>query len=326
MRMYRGGFQQRSRLLLTIGMLLTPAVASANSGMSLALGTFGWSMWLPYVAVTVLFEAILLGRWLNLPFSLSIRLSIGANLLTAIIGVPFTGIASYGCLGMLGSELNPNPFLHTLVLFTLFGIASACIEALIWDGPANPRIPDKTAQGHPKGNQSTTVLPRVVMVHLLGVPVGMAILLIPARPYPGLEGQVAAQRHRVDLSIRIALRDYLKRYHKVPPVQSYGELVAFFKSEYNDIAHDPGLWAAAYRVHYERFDMGEQRRMPIEWNRSIVGRTFAEDFEGQVWVTCSQEFGHITGLAIADGGQLFHTSDPAILGYTSKPASELTHQ
>jgi hypothetical protein len=29
-------------------------------------------------------------------------------------------------------RLHPNPFVHTLCLFTLFGVGSACLKAFIW--------------------------------------------------------------------------------------------------------------------------------------------------------------------------------------------------
>ena len=145
----RAGFQiSNSRLIAPMAglCLLIPASASANGAMSLALATFAWTPWLVYVAVTVLFEAAAMGRWMGIPFVHALRYSLGANFVTAVIGGFFSGIISYMFLGMFGSTLNPNPFGQTLVVFTLFGIGSACIESWVygrtdmeWPGQAHDR-------------------------------------------------------------------------------------------------------------------------------------------------------------------------------------------
>ena len=54
--------------------------------MRLALATFVRPMWLAYVIVTIVFEAAILGRWLQVPFGRALTTSVGANFLTAVIG------------------------------------------------------------------------------------------------------------------------------------------------------------------------------------------------------------------------------------------------
>ena len=121
--------QTRKWMWLTVLLALIPGPAQADGAMSLALATFTWPMWLAYVVVTVLWEAYALGRWLGLPLGRSLRLSMWANFVTAILGGIPSGILSYSFLGLFGSVLDPNPFGQTLILFTLFGIGSALIAS-----------------------------------------------------------------------------------------------------------------------------------------------------------------------------------------------------
>src|SRR5690348_16351533 len=89
-------------------LVFLPASASANGALGMALATFDWLPWLAYAAVTVAFEAWLLGRGLAIPYAHALRLSLLANFLTAMAGGFLTGILVYPCLGMLGSVINPN--------------------------------------------------------------------------------------------------------------------------------------------------------------------------------------------------------------------------
>lgn len=181
-------------LLLTFIFLLLPAAASANAAMSLALTIFPWDIWFVYVIVTVIFEAVALGRWLKVPLFRALVTSIGANLLTATIGA-FVAMPAWLVLGSYGGLLNPNPFGHTLLLFTVFGIGSALVEAYMWMRPAGVRIDQATINDVPVLTR-VAVFRRCAAVHVIGVVVGLAVLLIPARPFPGLESQVSYARHR----------------------------------------------------------------------------------------------------------------------------------
>jgi hypothetical protein len=302
-------------LLLTVVGLLLPTAASANGAMSLALATFGWGMWLPYVVVTVAFEAVMLSRWLRVPMRRALKTSLGANFLTAIIGGFFSGILAYIFYDSFGSRLNPNPFFQNLLLFTLFGVGSACVEAILWDRVVEKSLPAETSTNRPKA-RPRSVLAWVLLVHLLGVPVGLGVLLIPARPYPGLEGRVGGERRRLDYAVQKALQGYIMRNHRVPSVQTYEELLELLKPDLDRYAHDPDLWAAAYIPHYARFDTGERRREPLEWNRSIAGRKLSEDSEEILWLTRRTYYGYYQGL-IVNGDYVDRTRDPKQLGYTN---------
>jgi hypothetical protein len=302
-------------LLVALGLAL-PTAAYANGAMSLALATFGWDMWLPYVVVTLVFEAVILGRWLRVPLRRALNIAFGANFVTAIIGGFFSGILSYIFYDSFGSKLNPNPFFQNLLLFTLFGIVSACIEALFWAHAVEKPIPLETTADKPARSRPRSVLAQVLLVHLLGVPVGLAVLLLPARPYPGLEGRVYGERYRLERQVQRALEHCISQNRRVPSVQNYEELLELLKTDLDRFGHDSGRWAGAYRPHYERFDTGEMRREPITWNRDAAGRRLSDDLNTVLWLTRSQYHGYCRGLVLTSGYSVKITTDRTELGYT----------
>jgi len=109
-----------------------------------------------------------------------------------------------------------------------------------------------------------------VLVHMAVIPVGLAILLIPDRPYRGIEGQVFAHRiYWLRPYVKLALNDYLSRHGSLPPGHTYGEVLAAVKDKMGAYADDPGLWAAEYLPDYSRFDTSEARRGErMEWNQN----------------------------------------------------------
>ncbi|MCW3054058.1 MAG: hypothetical protein JWN14_3228 [Chthonomonadales bacterium] len=301
-------------LLITLLGVLLPSVASANGAMSLALATFAWGPWLAYVVVTILFEAAALGKWLHVPFAQAVRCSLGANFVTALLGGLFSGLAC-ALLGFYGGRLNPNPFGQTLLLFTLFGSLSALIEAYFWRAAADKSLckeigPEGTATQRP---QQITL--RCLIVHLVGVPVGLAVLLIPSRPYPGLEGQVYATRlyYLEQRGLKKALQDYMGEHQALPSVRSYEELLQLLKPNLGQFARDPDLWAAAYLPDYHRFDTTERKRDPIEWNSRASGYKLSDEAK-TLWLVRSRYHGFCEGLVL-NGMGLKRTTDPKALGY-----------
>ena len=270
-------------------LLVSASPAHANGAMGLALATFDWGPWFAYLAVTVLFEAAVLGRWLQVPFGRAIWTSVFANLLTAVIAAPFTGILSDLFLFAFGSQLNPNPFCETLLLFTIFGVFSAVIEAWPWIYPAR-------RSGQPRSR----VLGRSLAAHLIGVPLGMVVLLAPARPYHGLEMQVAAQRDNwLRPQVIVALGSYIEEHHALPPGPTYGDVLEQLRPRLGRFSADPGLWAAAYSPDYHRFDLSEMKRGPmVEWNASAAHIKVRPDEIKRVWLIRSCFDRHDAGVVI----------------------------
>jgi hypothetical protein len=166
--------------LIASAMLIAATPAYANGAMGLALATFEWPLWLIYVGTTVILEAVLFGVWLRVPPFRALGLSILANALTGLIGGYFSGIPSYAFHSAFGTATDPNPFGRIVLLFALSAALSAWLEAKVWI--AGTRGLDK-----PASPQRVTAIS--VAIHFLTLPVGLAILLSPERPYPGLEGQ-----------------------------------------------------------------------------------------------------------------------------------------
>jgi hypothetical protein len=298
----------RRAVALTAATLLAAAPASANGAMALALGTFEWGPWCIYVAATILFEALLMGRFLKVPIRMALALSILANGLTAIGGGVVSGILSYTFLGLFGSRLNPNPLGQTLLLFTLFALVSAPVEASVWLG-APFAWAKKLTRRH--------VLRLSFGVHLLGVPLGLAILLAPPRPYHGLEIQVAAERQVwLQHELQRALSEYMAEHRALPPDRTYEDVLRRLRPQLGPFAGDRGLWAAAYRPDYHRFDVGEMRRVPIEWNASVSNEKLDSGPTRTVWLSRSSGDGYSEGLVIElPGGVVERTTDPAKLGF-----------
>ncbi|MBV9852080.1 MAG: hypothetical protein JO250_20635 [Armatimonadetes bacterium] len=310
-----------------------PAPASANGAMGLALATFDWGPWLAYVAVTVAFEAAAMGWWLRIPPARALGCSLKANTVTALIRGLFSGIAC-AFLGFYGNQLNPDPFGRSLLLFTGFGVLSALAEARFWGKAANwgkggNASPGQEATaGGPTPPRPWHVVSRCLAVHLAGVPVGLAVLLIPSRPYPGLEAQVYATRvyYLEDSDLRRALREYVTNHQAVPNVHSYGELLSLLRPGLGRFAHAPDLWAAAYVPDYRRFDTTEGCRSPIEWNGRAAGRRPYDDdgvtagnAERPLWLIRSRQGRFCHGLVL-EGDLVKSTHDPRELGYDDTPA------
>jgi len=283
--------------------------------MSLALATFAWAPWLGYVVATILYEAWAFGRVLELPWKRALGRSVAANALTAGIGGCASGVLAHPFLGIFGSTLNPNPLAQTLLLLAAFGLVSAWVEALVWLELAAPT-----------GLSSRRLMARSCLIHMAGVPLALVILLMPVRPYPGLESQAHAQRffwlgrHEV----RKALEQFIGLHQRVPSVETYGELLEVLRPDLGRFGSDRDLWTAAYAPSYQRFDTGEARRgATVEWNARPAG--FAEVLQGEllgpIWLTRVRTYGRAEGLVMETGGRVRATSDPVALGFTVRESN-----
>jgi len=293
---------------LALACVLLPSAARADGAMGLALATFAWGPWLAYVVVTVVFEAAAMGRWLRVHLAAALSCSLRANLLTALLGGFFSGIACV-FIGFYGNEMNPNPFGRTLWLFTLFGSVSALVEASVW----RRAVPNGAGPVGGATPRRRDVLARCWLVHLAGVPLGLAVLLLPARPYPGLEQQVYATRifFFQQRQLRDALQTYVDDHRALPAARSYGELLQRLRPGLGRYADDPGLWAAAYVPDYRRFDTRERRRHPIEWNPRAGGYRLPDDPTGPLWLVRSRYFGgSFEGLVLEPGGWVKWSHNP----------------
>ena len=151
----------------------------ANGAMGLGLEQWDPGIWLTYVAVMIVYEAWAIGRWLRFGWWASLAISLGANALTGVccglggLAAPFLHTP------FVGSIANPNPLLGSVALLAVFALPSALVETAVWATIAKRLF-------EPLGKPS--LLSRVLLVHAIGVPLGLAVLILPARPYLGTEG------------------------------------------------------------------------------------------------------------------------------------------
>jgi hypothetical protein len=294
-------------------MLLVPARAYANYAWHYAFATFLPDYWLWYVLVTILFEALVLGRWLRVPGATSLFLSLLANAITALAGYVVANIFPSFPFGVFGSEMNPNPFFDALLLFTLFGIGSGFVEGFIWHIAVA-----ETGSKEPR----TRTLGRSVVVHVAVVPIGLAILLIPARPYGDLESAVRQHRtHYPMTSLQDALSAYVVQHGRLPYARDFDDLIRRMQPQMIGFEHSKDLWAIAYEPSYSRFATGDDRRGPkCEWNPAASGLRIGEGDPPNLWITRRRVPGWTEGYSgiIMEHGVIYfmsRASDGVLLGY-----------
>lgn len=308
------------------GVVSFPAIAHANAAMELALTIFEWPMWLAYVAFTVVFEAFAMGRILKIKPWRALATSAKANLLTALLGT-LVSLPIWVIIGQYGSLLNPNPFGHTLMLFVVFGILSALLEAGAWKTAAGKGAPVDAVSGEPLVPRPTR---QSVLVHLLGVPLGMAILLIPPHPYPGLEGQASwARTKQTGFGVNAdphllqrAMCDYSVANGHYPKANTSEEALrelAPYLGKSKALSED--YWTAAYMPSYARFDTHEMRREPYLWNPEAGKYSIDNPPEKQIWLL-KWRFKPAWGIIML-GSDLKRTNNPEDLG--EKPSTAETH-
>lgn len=253
-------------LLMLVGIAAT---ASANGAMGLALEMFEWRTWSVYVAVTIVLEALIIGRAASLNWGKSLGISLLANFITA-------GFCASGCFfapvlhgSFVGSAINPNPFWNSVALLTIYGLISALIEAFIWAGFVD------------KDRKSRTQLASLA-AHGIGIPVALAILLIPDHPYRGLERTTDLHRMRFVIGLRDAFGVEIAETNRIPAASSASDLIAAAARRSND--HVADAWAAGYKADFERFDTHEMKRIPLDINPAVLGRAIESRGDERYWV------------------------------------------
>ena len=116
--------------------------------------------------------------------------------------------------------------------------------------------------------------------------------------------------------MRRALNDYIGQHEALPPDRTYAEVLQRLRPQLGRFGRDPGLWAAAYWPNYHRFDLGEMRRAPVEWNAAAGREKLFEGPPRTLWLTRSRADGRYEGMVIdLPGAMVGRTSDPAKLGF-----------
>lgn len=297
------------RFLAALVLLLLAAGAQANGAMGLGLEMFDLRYWFAYVAAMVVLEAWLIGRWLKLGWPASLGVSLLANFFTGVFCGGMGLCAPFLHGSFVGSQLNPNPFINAVVLLSMWALPSAYVESVIWRRAA--KRPDHWL-----------VIKRSLLVHVLTVPLGLAILLIPERPYRGAES--LTQMHR-RIKLKYVERGLEAAIGESGAVPARAEPAALIKqiAPYLD-PDDPvdELEAVFYEPRFSRFATGEARKHPLEINRRLLGRKIPESSQSieEQWMwfarPADNRTGYQWGLAIETGtGRVHVTRDRKQLGY-----------
>ncbi len=246
------------RLPLVLLLLALAAIANADGAMGLALEAFDFKIWAVYVAATVLFEAWYIGKGLQLRWHKSLLLSFVANALAAFCCVSeFYAPFLHGSI--TGTRLNPDPLLDTILILTVMAFFSAAFEFFIWYAAARK-----------EGGTQNEVGKLSLKAHLWGVPLALAILLIPLHPYQGLNRRASYERRLLLVTRgKVILGEDILQTHRVPTLAEFTEAVA---------RANPEGRLLFYAGDYERFDMGEHRRSPLRvyWNPEVAGKNLSD--------------------------------------------------
>lgn len=239
---------------------LLSATAHANAAMGLALEMFVPWTWAIYVVAMIAIEAYWIGRRDGLDWPRSVTNSAIANLVTATLGVGCLcqGLAPFLHGAFIGSSVQPRPLPNACVLLVIVGLLSAVVESTIW----SRRTPRRQSYLKPS-----------IIAHLIGVPFALIVLLIPERPYVGLEAITNHQRgRRVEKALREALQSF-----ETPPKTAETLLAKAREIE-------PSLDVSMRRAEFGRFDCtggGGPIELPVtlitegKWTVQWRGRTIA---------------------------------------------------
>lgn len=241
------------------------ASALANGSMGLGLEQWDPANWLCYVAGMVVLEAWVIGLWLKFGWWKSLGVSLLANAFTGV------GCGLGGCLApflhetFVGSRINPNPLLSAAALLALFAVPSAFLETFVW-AIVSKRL------NEPLGQPSLFM--RVMRAHLVGVPVGLAILLVPPRPYIAMEIRARAARASERRSFQQELQDFVWTHGHWPKAKTLDALLVEVEGK-TGRAQERRLMF--YLPEFRRFDTGEAWRHPFVLDASVAGRKVDPD-------------------------------------------------
>ncbi len=198
-------------LWVSILLLLAP-IALANGAMGLGMEMWDLRYWAAYCLSMVAVEAWWMQRKLELSWSRSIFTSLVANAVTG-------SLCGIGCFApvlhqpFVGTGSDPSPFWNSVVILLMFAIPSALAESVVW----------KVSLRDAPGNK---IVLQSLFVHLWTIPIGLVILLLPARPYLGLEATAEYRRFREIQTIARGIEEYLQANERLPSADSPAQLLA----------------------------------------------------------------------------------------------------
>jgi len=276
----------------------------ADGGTGFAAFEFDHRTFIAYVGATVVFEAWFIGVRGGYDWPKSILISVAVNAFTAFLCVS----PEFFIMAQRKPYFNPNSLEWTFQPLILYALFSSLIEGFLWA----PRLSGKGFVG------------RSILAHIACIPISIAILVLPSRPYQALERGVFGDRMSAITGIRSGLEQEIRSKRKVPELKSIPDLICLYKPVWSNAKSN--LAVIGYVPEYSRFDTGESFRHPVEINHQAVGAKvkISDDYDYYpkrgLWLIR----GHLEnglgdsyrGLIVdLDSGHVVWTNDGEKLGY-----------
>lgn len=250
--------EMRTGAIIALLSLSHPALADGSTAPTLAIVDF----WAGAAAaiVFVVFEAWFIGVATGRSWPKSLALSALSNVASAVI-CPVVFPPDFYCpFFPLQTGLNPNPLLFVFELLLGYGLISVFIECPFW-------AQRQTILAKPYERQ---VFVRCLISHVVGVPLCLAIFLVPARPYHHLEYWVLhARRMQLWEPALLQFDQAAQAERRIPIVESVNDIL-----NYTDHPDRDNQWLGEYMPNYSRFATGEDRSCPIRLDPASPGRRF----------------------------------------------------
>lgn len=288
----RPNYMRKAVSIATI--VAIPAVSMANAAMGMGLERWDFAAWIAYCLAMCIGEAWLIGRWLNLNWIQSLSRSVLANAITGYCGL--------GCLApflhqsLIGPAINPNPVLESLAILSIFALPSAFFEHFFWNFRRKTQEDSvQLIQSQPK------VLARTVIAHFLLIPIGFLILIVPERPYKGLEAFTNYARNRQIIDLNQAISKYVSIHQRMPQSRSLSDLG-------RDVGYsiDPICFE---RAIFSRFGADTTENFGIEINPTLVGQSVEQidsrDIESTWYIRAVSSKKRAVTIEYQSGGNLW---------------------
>ena len=198
---------------------------------------------------TVIVMALLLGRFLKLPWKHSLVLSFLSNIASTFLCPLIVPPEVYFSQFPPHTGVNPNPCLLQFELVLSYSFISILVEYPFWTfkrGSINQAI-------------NLPILGRCCMAHLISGLFGLVILSIPSRPFRPLEFYVIKQRQRILWNPAMKTLEN-KLNESGMPTQ---KVSAIDLLKYSLAEDRHSVWSGLYLPAYHRFSMGETTECPM---------------------------------------------------------------
>ncbi|MGC4045287.1 MAG: hypothetical protein QM758_15960 [Armatimonas sp.] len=152
-----------------------------------------------------------------------------------------------------------------------------------------------------------------MLVHLVGIPLSLLILLLPSRPYTGLEVEVRHRRGLVRHAVVKALEKTVRnsKDKPVPLPKNWDELLELV----GPAMPEPGKYSpevlkvSGFEPCFSRLDTSEAFRATAEFNPALVGKDL-RSIPKPNWLVRWQWFGYSRGVVIEEDGTMTTTGNP----------------